>query len=345
MTTTSGSIILGSGYIAGRHATALHEAGRSIVGVHSPTAENAERAARAWDSTAYASFAELLNVPGATHLHICTPTTNHAEVVVAAIERGLTIVCEKPLTVDAETARILADRASAAGVENYLTFNRRFDKGIQLMRERFAAGEIGRAVAVYGYYQQEWNAPVSTRDWRFDPEQIGPSRVVSEIGSHWFDLASYVLGAGVVSVSALTASMGERAYRQGEDTGIFKPVNEDLFASLLRFEDGAVGSLLATQLAQGAWDDITLRIDGTAGSLSWDSREPGRTQIAHKGLGVLSVGSGADTRSIEDMIAAIYRGGDTICADFEDGVTNCAVQDAVLDSAESGQWTTVKEQA
>ncbi len=345
MTTTSGSIILGSGYIAGRHATALREAGRSIVGVHSPTAENAARAARAWDSTAYASVAELLDAPGATHLHVCTPTTNHAEVVTAAIERGLTIVCEKPLTVDAATARDLAARAHAAGVENYLTFNRRFDNGIQLMMERFANGEIGRAVAVYGYYQQEWNAPVSTRDWRFDPAQIGPSRVVSEIGSHWFDLASYVLGTDIASVSALTASMGEREYRQGDDSGTFTPVNEDLFASLLRFEGGAVGSLLATQLAQGAWDDITLRIDGTAGSLSWDSREPGRVRIAHKGLGVLSAGTGADTRSIEDMIAAIYRGDDTICADFDDGVANCAVQDAVLASAESGQWTAVKESA
>lgn len=340
---TGGSIILGSGYIAGRHAAALREAGQAIVGVHSPTAGNAERAARAWGSTAYASLEELLEAPGATHLHVCTPTTNHAEVVLRAIERGLAIVCEKPLTVDAATARVLADRARTAGVENHLTFNRRFDGGIQLMKERFAAGEIGRAVAVYGYYQQEWNAPVSTRDWRFDPGQIGHSRVVSEIGSHWFDLARYVLDIDIAEVSALTASMGEREYRQGEESGRFTPVNEDLFASLLRFADGAVGSLLATQLAQGAWDDITLRIDGTAGALSWDSREPGRVKIAHKGSGVLTLGSGAETRSIEDMIAAIYRGDDTICADFDDGVVNCAVQDAVLASAESGQWTKVKE--
>lgn|GEM_PF-6483366 len=342
MTSTSGSIILGSGYIAGRHATALREAGHHIVGVSSPTAANAQRAAKAWDSTAYSSFEELLDAPGATHLHVCTPTTNHAEVVTAAIERGLTIVCEKPLTVDAVTARELADKASAAGIANYLTFNRRFDGGIQLMKERFADGEIGKAVAVYGYYQQEWNAPVSTRDWRFDPAMIGPSRVVSEIGSHWFDLSRYVLNTDIASVSALTASMGEREYLQGDESGTFTPVNEDLFASLLRFEDGAVGSLLATQLAQGTWDDITLRIDGTAGSLAWDSREPGRVSIAHKGVGTLSIGSGIDTSSIEDMIAAIYRGDDTICASFEDGVANCEVQDAVLSSAESGQWTPAK---
>lgn len=345
MTPTSGSIIVGSGYIAHRHATALREAGRSIVGVYSPTPENAAGAARAWDTSAYASLENLLEAPGATHLHVCTPTTNHAEVVSLALDRGLAIVCEKPLTVDATTARDLAARAEAAGVGNYLTFNRRFDGGVQLLRERFAAGEIGRAVAVYGYYQQEWNAPVSTRDWRFDPAQVGPSRVISEIGSHWFDLARHVLGIDIASVSALTASMGEREYRQGDDSGTFAPVNEDLFASLLRFEGGAVGSLLATQLAQGAWDDITLRIDGTAGSLFWDSRQPGRASIAHKGHGVLSVGSGGDTSSIEDMIAAIYRGDKTICADFEDGAVNCAVQDAVLASAESGQWTTVEERA
>lgn len=338
--------IVGAGFIADRHASALRQAGVPLAGVYSRTAASAERAAARWGTRAVAGLDELLELPGLTHLHITAPTTAHAELVRAGLQRGLAIVCEKPLSISGAVAAELRDEAAAAGVDAYLAFNRRFDEGIRTMRRLVAAGEIGDPVTVYGTYQQEWNAAPSSRDWRFDPTQVGPSRVVSEIGSHWLDLAEHVLGDdGLASVTALTQHMGERRFEHGDESGVFTPVNEDAFAALLRFRSGAAGSLLATQLAQGAWDDITLRIDGTAGSIAWDSRQPGKTVVAHKGRGVTSLGSGVESASIDSMIRSIYSGADAECARFADGVQNCAAQDAILQSAASGAWTTVKDYA
>ena len=284
--TKLGAVVVGSGFIANRHAGALREAGIPVLGVYSRSERNAATAAARWGTHAFADIETLLDADGASHVHICTPTTNHQEMVSKGIQRGLAIVCEKPLTVDGESAALLARKAAAVGVENYVTFNRRYDQGIQLFRTLVQDGEIGEAVAVFGSYQQEWNAAPSSYDWRFDPDQVGPSRVISEIGSHWLDLATHVLvDDSITAVSALTKNMGERVYKQGQKTGTFTPVNEDLFASMLRFRNGAVGSVFATQLAQGAWDDILLRVDGTKGSLTWNSRSPGRVSLAHKGAG------------------------------------------------------------
>jgi predicted dehydrogenase len=338
-----GAIILGSGYIADRHATALREAQVPILGVYSPHPGRAGKAAEAWGTQAIRSVDELLQHPQATHLHVCTPTTSHADYVTEAIGRELAVVCEKPLTVNSATAERLVSAVSAAGIQNYVTFNRRYDQGIQLFRSLYLGGEIGEAVSVYGNYQQEWNAPVSSRDWRFDPAQIGPSRVVSEIGSHWFDLAGYVLASDVVAVTAATGNMGEREFLQDGQSGTFTPENEDTFSALLRFGNGALGTVMATQLAHGAWDDITLRVDGTRGSILWTSDTPGRVEVAHKGRSITSYGVGGGTSSIETMIASIYGGTDTTCARFSDGLKNCAVQDAVLESSRNNNWTTVKE--
>jgi predicted dehydrogenase len=338
------AVILGSGFIAQRHIAALRETGVDVAGVFSPTSAHAAALATRWGTRAASSLDELLDLPGVTHAHVCSPTTLHEDAVTAIAERGLAVVCEKPLTVDGAGAARMRDLVRSAGVDAYLTFNRRFDEGIRAFRSLLRAGEIGEPVAIYGQYQQQWNAVPSSKDWRFDPSLVGASRVVSEIGSHWLDLASHLLGGDrIEAVSSITRNMGERTWEVGDESGTFTPVNEDMVASLLQTGDGVVGSILATQLAHGTWDDITLRIDGTLGSLSWDSRDASRVALSKKGVGVTMIGSGADSTSIVSMIASIYSGSDTECARFDDGVVNCAIQDAVLESASVRQWTTVKE--
>lgn len=337
------AVIIGSGYIANRHAAALRDAGIPLAGIFSPTSGNAAAAAQRWGTTPFDTIAEALNARGATHVHVCSPTTSHEELVLAALAANRTVVCEKPLSTDRQSAARLVAAGRAAAGSGFVTFNRRFDDGILRMRSLLSDGAIGAPVAVYGQYQQEWNASPSTRDWRFDPAAVGPSRVVSEIGSHWLDLAEFVTADSISAVCALTASMGEREFRQGSESGRFTPVNEDLFSSLLRFAGGAVGTVTATQLAHGSWDDITLRIDGTTGSLDWTSATPNRVTHHVKGAGSTSYGDGGPTRSIETMIASIYHSDDTPCARFDDGEANCAVQDAVLSSARTNNWTDVEK--
>ncbi|MCW2902096.1 MAG: Oxidoreductase, NAD-binding domain protein [Streptosporangiaceae bacterium] len=338
-------VVVGSGYIAARHAAALRELGIAVGGVFSPNRANATRFADTWGGEASGSLEELLQVAGATHVHVCSTTMHHEAAVLAAATAGLTVVCEKPLGPDLPTARRLAAAVAERGVGAYLTFNRRFDAGVQLLREHVAAGELGEPVAVYGSYQQQWNAEPSSRDWRFDPAQVGPSRVVSEIGSHWLDLVEHILGRPLRRVSGLLHTMGEREFTHGGATGRFTPPNEDLMSAQLRYEGDVVGQVLATQLAHGAWDDITVRVDGTLQSAWWDSGTPNQLHVAHKLRGHRILGLASETTSIQSAIREIYRpaGGERICATFDDGVRNCASMDAILRSALTNEWTEVEK--
>lgn len=342
-TTEIRPVIIGSGYIAGRHVAALAQLGIRPAGVWSPNEASRNRAAKLWDTAVAASLEELLDLPGTTHAHICSPPMQHEEAILLAAARGLTIVCEKPLAPTREAANRAVEAIDAAGVESYLTFNRRLDGGIQQLRRVIAEGGLGRIVSVFGSYRQQWNAAPSSRDWRFNPELVGPSRVVTEIGSHWFDLAEFVLDQKISAVSAMSTSMGKRTFETETESGEFEPENEDLFSAQLRFSDGALGHVYATELAHGSWDDIELRIDGTLKSAWWSSTQPDQLAVAHKVGGTLVTGPASETSSIESCIRAIYSGTADECgvATMIDGHRNAAVMDAVRESNESQIWKDV----
>lgn len=336
-------VIVGSGYIAERHIGALALLGIRPAAVWSPRAESRRRLATRWGAVVADSLDALLDTPGATHAHICSTPMQHEESIVLAAARGLTIVCEKPLAPTREAVERIEAELERTGAQLYLTFNRRLDAGIQQLRAAIADGRLGRVISVFGSYRQQWNAAPSTRDWRFDPSLVGPSRVVTEIGSHWFDLAEFVLGQRIESVSAVFAAMGKRSFDTGTETGEFEPELEDLFSAQLRFDGGVVGHVYATELAHGSWDDIELRIDGTLRSAVWSSTRPDQFTIAHKIEGALTAGLDTDTASIENTIRAIYTGTapDSGVATLADGLSNASVMDAVRASASTNTWKDV----
>ncbi|MDI2098485.1 Gfo/Idh/MocA family protein [Ruicaihuangia caeni] len=336
-------VIVGSGYIAERHIAALALLGIRPLAVWSPRRESRERVAERWGTTAAESLEALLDTPGATHAHICSTPMQHEEPIMLAAQRGLTIVCEKPLAPTRDVVERIAGELERTGASLFLTFNRRMDAGIQQLRAAIADGRLGRVVSVFGSYRQQWNAAPSSRDWRFDPSLVGPSRVVTEIGSHWFDLAEFVLGQRIESVSAMSANMGKRTFDTGSEIGEFEPENEDLVSAQLRFEGGALGHVYATELAHGSFDDIELRIDGTLRSAVWSSTHPDQLTISHKVEGSLTTGLDSDTASIENCIRAIYTGTATEAgvAGLADGLSNASVMDAVRASHSENTWKDV----
>jgi len=333
-------VIVGSGYVASQHVNALGELGIRPVAVWSPNAEHAASAAARWGCAAAADLAEALGAFDATHVHVCATPMQHEEIVVEAASRGHALVCEKPLAPTLEGAQHMVEAVRTRGVAAYLTFNRRMDTGVQLLRDAIGSGTIGRPVTVFGSYRQQWNASPSSRDWRFDPAQVGPSRVITEIGSHWLDLAEFVIARPLRAVHAFVTTMGERDFDTGSERGRFTPVNEDVFSAQLRFEDGIVGHVYGTELAHGTSDDIELQIDGTLRSAVWTSSMPNQLAIAHKLEGVRTHGEPAPTASISACIAAIYGGRAEALgvATFADGVRNAAAMDAIRASAASGEW-------
>ncbi|WP_332603173.1 Gfo/Idh/MocA family protein [Arthrobacter sp. S2(2024)] len=333
-------VIIGSGMIAASHAKALRDLGTAPAVVWSPNRANRERFASLWGATAANSLNEALDLPGVSHMHVCTTPMNHNDPIREAAERGLSIISEKPLAPTAELAAEALHHVTSNDVPNYLNFNRRQDEGIQMLRDLLAEGEIGSPVSVFGHYRQQWNASPSGLDWRYDPTQVGPARTVIEIGSHWLDLAHFVLGSEITAANALLGYMGERDYDTGSEKGRVTPPNDDLFAAMLTFENGVIGQVYGTELAHGAFDEIELRIDGTTGSAIWTSAHPNQLQIGNKVTGLRTIGFDSDTDSISRSIAAIYtnQAKERGVATFEEGLANARAMDAIRNSAESRTW-------
>lgn len=341
--TTARPVIVGSGYIANRHANALAQLGVRPLAVWSPNKRNREAFACKWGAKPVDTLDELIAIPEATHVHVCSPPVAHEEAVNLAARRGLSIICEKPLAPTGDGARRIVETVKQFGADFYVTFNRRLDRGIQELRHHIAIGTLGRVISIFGAYRQQWNASPSSRDWRFDPAQVGPSRVVTEIGSHWLDLAEFVLNQRIQSINAIMATMGERCFVTDSERGTFEPPNEDLFSAQMKFSGGAVGHVYGTQLAHGAFDDIELRVDGSARSAIWTSARPNQLVIAHKEDGVVTTGVDTDTSSIESCIEEIYAGTaeKSGIAGLEDGLSIANVADAILLSQESNAWMEV----
>jgi predicted dehydrogenase len=341
------SAIVGVGLAGENHLRALTALGVPIAGVLASRPERTRAAAARWRSRPYADLDDLLADEDATLVHICTPPSTHRPLVEAVLEAGRAVLCEKPLATTHADARALAALAVRQPQPAWVGFNRRFDAGVQALRQAVAAGELGDPVNVWGSYQQQWNAEPSSLDWRFDPTFVGRTRVVGDIGAHWLDLATHVLGARLRRVNALVSRpRGPRDFQAGPAGGTRRmmPTNEDAFASLLDFEGGVNGAVVATQLAYGSWDDITLRIDGSKRSGWWDSRHPDQVSLADKARGVSVMGLDAPGRSFEAMLAEVHGQATTrIAATFEEARHVNAAIDAVLDSGtDQSGWVDVE---
>lgn len=333
-------VVVGTGSIAAAHVRSLRALGIEPAAVWSPNPASRTRFSETWKVGAAESLVAALETPGATHVHVCSTPMHHVEPIRLAAERGLAVVSEKPLAPTGALAAEALREVRRHDVPAWLTFNRRLDGGVQRLRRAIAAGDIGTPVSVFGHYRQQWNASPSSRDWRFDPAQVGPMRTPTEIGSHWLDLAMFVLGDRISAVCAVQARMGARDFDTGAEQGVVDPTNDDLFAALLRFDSGVVGQVYGTELAHGSFDEIELRIDGTTGSAIWTSAHPNLLRLGNKTHGMIELGVDEATSAVRDTIAAIYAGSavSSGVADFDDGVRNAAALDAIRLAIKTDGW-------
>ncbi len=131
---------------------------------------------------------------------------------------------------------------------------------VEQMRASVAAGELGELAFVHGRYLcDDLLFPAS--GWRVDPDRSGPSYVVGDLGTHWLDLAEHVTGRHVTEVLAEFRSFAT------------EPL-EDYAALLLRFEGGAVGSLVLSAGAAARKNQLLFELEGTKAGLTWDQEEP-----------------------------------------------------------------------
>jgi predicted dehydrogenase len=249
--------IIGTGFIARVHAIALRAIGVEVAAVSGRTAAGAEAFG---EGRPYDDLAELLEREQFDVLHVCTPNAVHAAQALAAIEHGIHVVCEKPLAVSTEESRAMLAAADERGVVHATCYHVRGYPLVEQMRVDVADGVVGDVSFVHGRYLCD-DVLFPASGWRVDPDRSGPSYVVGDLGTHWLDLAEHVTGQEVVEVYSEFRSF------------VTEPL-EDYAALLLRFSDGAAGSLLLSAGAAARKNQLLFECEGTKAGLTWDQETP-----------------------------------------------------------------------
>ena len=375
--------VIGTGFVGAQHVEALRRIGVTVAIVAASKESRAREAAeglgvRRWTG----EWATAVSDPAIDVVHVCVPNDLHRPVVLAALEAGKHVVCEKPLGLDLAEVRELAMAAARSDRLSVLCHNYRFFPMVAELRLQVAAGTLGRVHAIRGAYLQDWLLSADATNWRIDAARGGRSRTIADIGTHWVDLAETVahsrLEAVLADLSTVHARRPAGAHArtfsgQSDDVEEWVDVDtEDQAGLLLRFEGGVRATLSVSQVAAGHSNDLELSIDGTTASATWRQEQPDQLRIAREGSvemivrspGRLSPGARQLAQlpaghnegwadALRNLIAAAYaaiRGDRDAQAEsaaplptFEDGVRHIAFVEAALQSAAAGHWVSIDE--
>lgn len=289
--------IIGTGMIGPIHIEALRRLGFvnvvAIADVNQETAD--EKAAQLGVPKAYGNYMDLINTPEVDVVHICAPNYLHYEMVKAVLAAKKHVICDKPLGLNEKQSAELTQLAKEAGVVAGINFNIRFYPLMQHVKGMVDSGELGRILSVNGSYQQDWLLKETDYSWRLDTEKNGESRAVADIGSHWMDTIEFVTGLKISKVCADFATfhpMRKRPLKpmetysskmlSAEDYENVPVKNEDYATVLLRFDNGAHGSMTVNQTAAGYKNRLFFEIFGTQKGVSFNSERPNELWIGER---------------------------------------------------------------
>ena len=249
-------------------------AGRDAAGVRAA----ADRLG--WESTE-TSWQALVERDDIDLVDVCTPGHTHAEIVLAALEAGKHVLCEKPLANSVEEAEAMtraADRAAADGVRAMVGFTYRRVPAISLARQLVAEGRLGTLHHVRAQYLQDWIVdPQAPLSWRLEKDKAG-SGALGDIGAHIIDITQFITGDTITRVSGRLRTFvderplpSEHAGLSGTaGTGTGKVTVDDAATFLADFRGGAMGVFEATRFASGRKNAIRIEINGSRGSIAFD---------------------------------------------------------------------------
>ncbi|WP_295876824.1 Gfo/Idh/MocA family oxidoreductase [uncultured Zhongshania sp.] len=199
---------------------------------------------------------------------IVTPNDSHFAIAAAALKHGFHVLSDKPATRSLHEAEQLAVQLQKTGLLYGLTHTYAGYPMIKQARSLVASGALGEVRKVLVEYPQGWlaqsgvEAESKQAAWRLDPAQAGISSCVGDIGSHAAQLSEYVCGQAIAAICADLNAVVEG--RQMDDDATV----------LLRFENGARGVLIASQICAGEENNLRLRVYGDKGGLDWQQHEP-----------------------------------------------------------------------
>jgi Predicted dehydrogenases and related proteins len=298
-------------------------------------------------------------------IDICTPNVNHAEIAIAAAEAGKHILCEKPLAMNVREARRVLEAARKAGIIHMICHNYRFAPAVQLAKKLIEEGKLGRIYHIRATYLQDWLAdPMSPYSWRMSKEVSG-SGTHGDLASHSIDLARFLVGE-IRSVSGLMPTFVKE--RPTSDGTTMQVDVDDASLFMAKFACGAVGTFEATRYARGNRNGNRFEINGERGSLRWDMEKMNQLEVYFsddpadlQGFRTISCTENSHPYGdkywpaghiigyehtfinlMHEFSQGIARGSNPE-PNFEDGLRNQLVLEAVEESNASGRWIDVEE--
>ncbi len=222
---------------------------------------------------------------------IVTPNFAHFDPAMMALENGFHVVIDKPITFTLDEALKLKAKIQQTGLLLALTHTYSGYPAVKEARERVRRGDLGKIRKIFVEYPQGWlsskleDAGNAQASWRTDPKRSGKAGCMGDIGTHAHHLAEYITGLKTKEVCA--------------ELNVFVPgrLLDDDGAVLLRFDNGARGVLMATQIAAGEENAIRIRVYGDKGGIDWFQHEPNTlyvkwsdkpTEIVRTGQGYMS---------------------------------------------------------
>lgn len=259
------------------------------------------------DDRVYRSYQEMFEKEAALpegdrmdFVTIVTPNFAHFGPAMMALENGFNVVVDKPITFTLEEALQLQTKLQETGLLLALTHTYSGYPAVKQARQMVAEGLLGKVRKVFVEYPQGWlsakveDAGNAQASWRTDPKRSGKAGAMGDIGTHAHHLAEYITGLKTVLLCA--------------DLNVFVPgrLLDDDGAVLLRFDNGAKGVLIASQVAAGEENALKIRVYGENGGLEWSQQEPNSliakwttkpTEIYRVGTGFMGAAAVANTRT------------------------------------------------
>lgn len=374
--------VIGTGFIGPVHIEALRRNNIEVTAICG--SKTAGAIAERWGIPHTWSDYEaekLIECPDVDVVHITSPDRRHHAHAMAALRAGKHVVCEKPLAINTRETREIVELAEQTRRVFAVHYNIRFYALMLELRAWIDRGELGEIIHVNGSYFQDWLMKPTDFNWRVLKEDGGPLRVVSDIGTHWMDLACFVQNTDIEAVfadldilhekrqrplgSVETYSRGEHREMEWEE---YTVETYDFAQLLLKFTNGAKGNLSASQVAAGRKNDVRLEVYGTKRAAIWNSTNPNTMTIGERDgpnreflrnpalMSDLAAGytdyPAAHAEGFPDSFKMLYRniyahirgntGVERHYADAREGHRELAVCEAVLRSAEQGAWCAVE---
>ena len=286
--------VIGLGFVGKAHLDSLRRIGVSVRGMLGSSRERSEMLSESLGlERAYVSLDELAEDHDVSVVHICTPNHAHFEQASRMLRAGKHVLCEKPLAMDSRESEMLVKLARERRCVGGVAYNIRYYPLCHEAKAAVTSGVIGQPRLVHGSFLQDWLLFPTDWNWRLDPKLGGELRAVSDIGTHWLDLMMWITGRKITEVCADLATVLPIRHRPRGRVETFQkasnaehddvPITTDDYASvLLHFEEDLRGVMTVSQVSAGRKARLWFEIDGSKGSLAWNSESPNTLWIGRR---------------------------------------------------------------